>query len=102
MDNRLEIFLVSLGIILIGAALVFSAKLIGMSIYENRENSNEDLGEVGEIKATYCLDEEKINEPCSTLVQPVCGFGTDFNKTYDNGCSACHSNEILFWVDGEC
>lgn len=46
-----------------------------------------------------CTSEEKQANICTLEYAPVCG---DNGKTYGNGCSACASNEIDSWTEGEC
>ncbi len=56
-------------------------------------------GECAVEQKVYCTPEQKQAEICYLLYAPVCG---DNNKTYGNDCAACASNEIDYYVSGEC
>lgn len=52
-----------------------------------------------EIIKHTCTSEEKQAMICTMDYTPVCG---DNEKTYGNGCGACSSGEIEYYVPGEC
>jgi len=63
-----------------------------------------------EQEKTYCTEEQKNAEICTMDYTPVCGW---FNEnircikypcatTYSNSCSACSSEEVAYWTEGEC
>ncbi len=47
----------------------------------------------------FCTEEEKEAEVCTMEYALVCG---DNMKTYSNGCIACSSEKIDYYVEGEC
>lgn len=49
--------------------------------------------------AHICTEAEKSAEVCTLEYNPVCG---DNGVTYGNGCQACASGEISYYVLGEC
>lgn len=49
--------------------------------------------------AHYCTSAEKSAEVCTMEYEPVCG---DNHMTYSNGCQACSSGEVNYYVPGEC
>jgi hypothetical protein len=46
----------------------------------------------------YCTVEEKVSEMCTFLYAPVIG---DNGQEYSNGCVACTSKEIDYWIKEE-
>jgi len=41
--------------------------------------------------------------PCVEEYNPVCGF--DYRREqiiYDNDCTACSSEDVVYFIDGEC
>jgi PBP1b-binding outer membrane lipoprotein LpoB len=49
--------------------------------------------------AHVCTEQEKQAEMCTMEYAPVCG---DNQETYSNGCMACSSGEIDYYLEGEC
>jgi len=50
-----------------------------------------------------CQPEEKKVDVCHNVYQVVCGYDSNGEyKEYSNGCFACKSKNILFWVTGHC
>lgn len=49
--------------------------------------------------AHVCTEEEKQAEMCTMEYAPVCG---DNGQAYSNGCTACSSGEIDYYLEGEC
>lgn len=50
-----------------------------------------------------CQAEEKSVDVCHQVYQVVCGYdGAGQYKEYSNGCFACKSKDILFWITGHC
>ncbi|MBD3203129.1 hypothetical protein GF327_02465 [Candidatus Woesearchaeota archaeon] len=47
----------------------------------------------------FCSPSQKQASVCTMEYLPVCG---DNKKTYPNGCSACASNEIDYFIPGNC
>lgn len=60
---------------------------------------NIDIPVADETGFFVCTDAEKNATACNLNKKPVCW---DNHKTYDNYCFACASNEITWYVDGEC
>lgn len=59
-----------------------------------------ECGSEEQEKITHiCTDEEKEAEICTMEYLPVCG---DDGVTYGNSCSACASESVTFWTEGEC
>lgn len=50
-------------------------------------------------KTHTCTSEEISSKMCTRDYRPVCG---DDGKTYSNGCTACSSENIVSWTEGEC
>ncbi len=48
---------------------------------------------------TYCTEEDRANEFCVFLYDPVC---SDTGKTYPNNCIACNDLNVSYYVKGEC
>lgn len=63
---------------------------------ETEDNTTEPIEEP---ERHYCTDEEIESKMCTKEYMPVCG---DNNVTYENGCTACSSEEIEYWEMGEC
>lgn len=50
-----------------------------------------------------CKPEEKNVDVCHDVYQVVCGYDSKGQyKEYSNGCFACKSKDILFWITGHC
>ncbi len=47
----------------------------------------------------YCQEDEINADACIEVYDPVCGNN---KQTYSNGCFACMSNEIDYYIKGEC
>jgi hypothetical protein len=63
------------------------------------QNISDDLNNNNNLNIYYCSDEDKNADSCSFDYNPVCGNN---EITYSNSCFACSSNEIEFWIYGEC
>ena len=48
----------------------------------------------------YCKEEQRNVEVCIEIYQPVCGF--PLNETFSNSCFACMSEQVEYYMRGEC
>lgn len=81
------------------------------STYSNRcfACQDENVGSVteGECPAeepiqVRCVDKDRDIKNCPDLYEPVCGFGEDVLRTYDNRCLACKDFRIASYMPGSC
>lgn len=49
---------------------------------------------------TYCTPDQRNVDACITLWEPVCGYPAE--ETFSNSCLACSSEQIEYYIEGEC
>lgn len=80
--------------------IIASAIAIVILIVLLNQNSGKDVDiNQGNENKIYCTDEQKSATICTMEYMAVCG---DDGKTYGNKCSACASNNIDYYMIGEC
>lgn len=76
-------------------------------VFTNNGNAPFSISVVGmEIKDSnlvFCSEDLRNADYCITLYEPVCGYNSkNQGETFSNNCFACSSEQIGYYLKGEC